>query len=385
MTEPELYLDHNASAPLLPEAREAVVAALAAGPGNPSSSHGAGRRLGRILGDAREHVARLVGAAPREVVFTSGATEANALGVLGLLEAAPGGLVTTEAEHESLLRLAEGFGRRGGAVRRAPVDPGGRFDAGEVLRLAREGVTVVSVTAAQGITGALQPVEDVAAGLAPAGVALHVDAAQAAGRVAARLPRGGPATMAVSGHKLGGPQGIGALIIADGTPWTHPFGEAAQELGRRPGTQAVALAAGFGAAARIAADDRERWAARAGALAALARPGILALAGAEDWSAAAPALPNTLLVAFAGCPGDAVLAALDQHGIRVSTGSACASGARVAPHVLVAGGREPSDAARAIRISFGREHDERDVERLVRALADVVSRVAAARRRVQKI
>ena len=372
----EVYLDGNASAPLRPEARSALLAALDLGPGNASSPHGAGRRLKKLLGDAREAVAALVGADPQEIVFTSGATEANALAIHGLLAATPGALATTRAEHASVARAAERAAAHGAAVRWTGVDRWGRWDADELLRAA-DGASVVAATLAQPVTGALEPAARVGAALA--GPSFHVDAAQALGRVPVDVAALGATTIAVSGHKIGAPHGVGALVLRRGARWTHPMGEGTQELGRRGGTEAVALIAAFGAAA---AAVRARGAAEAAEMARLTarlRVAVASLPGAEVLTPAEDALPNTLLVAFDGCPGESVMAALDARGIRVSTGSACASGARVPPEVLLAGGATRADAARAVRVSLSWASTAEDSDALVAALPEVLARVRGAR------
>lgn len=373
----EIYLDANASAPLRPESRAALVEVLDLGPGNASSPHGAGRRLRKALGDARDSVAALVGARPSEIVFTSGATESNALAILGALEASPGPLVTTRAEHSSVLRVAERVAAKGGEVRYAGVDRWGRYDAGEVLALSG-GAAVVSATLAQSVTGAIEPASEVGRRL-DFRTFFHVDAAQAAGRIGVIAGELRALSLSVSGHKMGGPQGIGALYVREGAPWRNPFGEGTQEMGRRAGTEAVALAAAFGAAARAGLSDERARSARAGSQVRTLRAAVMAIAGAEILTPEDLHLPNTLLVAFDGCPGDAVMAALDALGIRVSTGSACASGARLPPEVLVAGGRSRSEAARAVRISVSWATADGEILALAAALPEVVARVRAAR------
>jgi len=371
----EIYLDANASAPLRPEARAAVLAALDLGPGNASSPHGAGRRLRKVLGDAREAVAALVGARSSEIVFTSGATESNALACLGALAAAPGAFVTTRAEHPSVARVADRVETSGRVVRRAGVDRWGRFDADEVVRLA-DGAALVAVVLAQSVTGAVEPVAEVGARLR--GAAFHVDASQAAGRIDVDVRAIGATSASLSAHKLGGPQGVGALVVREGAAWRNPTADATQELGRRAGTEAVALAAGFGAAAVVAsARRRQESAAAADALAPLAAF-LDAAAGAHVLSPRERVLPNTLLAAFDGCAGDALMAALDARGVRVSTGSACASGARLPPEVLVAAGFAPSDAARAVRISASWATTRDEILALVAALPETLARVRVA-------
>jgi cysteine desulfurase len=372
----EVYLDGNASAPLRPQARDALAAALDLGPGNASSPHAAGRRLRKLLGDAREAIASLVGADPHEVVFTSGATEANALAIHGLLAATPGALATTRAEHPSVARAAERAASRGAEVRWAGVGRWGRWDAAELVRAA-DGAAVVAATLAQSVTGALEPVAR--AGAALSGASFHVDAAQALGRVPVDVKALGASTLAVSGHKIGGPHGVGALVVRRGTRWTHPLAEGTQEMGRRGGTEAVALIAAFGAAATAVRARGAEEAARMAKLLEQLRDAAAAMPGAQVLSPAEDALPNTLLVAFEGCAGDAVMAALDARGIRVSTGSACASGARVPPEVLLAAGASRADAARAVRVSLSWASEASDVAAFAGALPEVLARVRGAR------
>jgi cysteine desulfurase len=324
------YLDHNATSPLLPAAREALVSAL--GAANPSSPHAEGRAAAATLEAARREVAALAGVPPRDVIFTSGATEANAQ----VLAAAQGEAWASAVEHPSV---------RAWANRLLPVDRHGRLDLDALegaLSAAARPPAVVSLMAANHETGVLQPVSDAAALCARFGVPLHCDATQALGRVA--LPTG-PRWWTVSAHKLGGPRGIGALIGAPPHPALLRGGP--QERGARPGTVAVPLAAGFGAAA-AAARARGPW--PSGQTAAL-EEALVAL-GAQILGVGVPRLPNTTC-ALAALPGELLVMALDLAGVAVSTGAACASGAA-----------EPSATLRAmgldgvpVRFSLGYDTD----------------------------
>ena len=379
MAQPEeIYLDHDASAPLLPEARAAILRALDIGPGNPSSSHAAGRRLRRVLGDARQDVADLVGANSSEIVFTSGTSESNALGIRGLLGALPREkrrIVLTEAAHPGTLTLAEALREDGVDIAVVGVDAQGVVSVADLASATGEQPCVLSISAAQSVTGALQPVAAIGRALPEA--SLHCDAAQLVGRVPVEFHALGAATLAFSAHKMGGPRGIGALVIRDGAAFKAPDGEAAQERGRRAGTEAVALAAGFAAAATVA---RSWPVAHGAAWRALLQPlrAFVGEFGGGEVVTPDHALPNTLLVRFAGCPGDAVLAALDGVGIRVSTGTACASGARTPPRVLTTAGHSDVEASECIRVSVGVGSTERDVARLLGALRDALPRIRAA-------
>lgn len=378
----EVYLDANASEPLRPEAAEAVARAMTLRLGNPSSGHAAGRRARAILADAREAVADLVGATPAEIVLTSGATEANVLALRGALAAGAAGVALSRAEHPSLVRLAERLAAEGTDVRFAPVGRGGIADPA-ALAGAAPARGVVCLGAAQSVTGAVQDVAGLAAllGRDDAAPRLHCDATQAAGRIPLSVRALGAATLAISGHKFGAPAGIGALVVTDHAPWRAPHGEGSQELGRRPGTEAVLLAAGLAAAARAAAADLAARAARDAGHRVVLLAGLRALGGqflAPHDDATTGVLPNTVLVAFDGCPGDVLLAALDAEGIRVSAGTACTSLARTPPEVLLAAGVPTATAAAAIRVSLPWSTLRKDIEALLTSLAVAVPRARRA-------
>lgn len=382
-TEPrETYLDANASEPLRPEAAEAVARALALRLGNPSSGHAAGRRARAILAEAREAVAALVGSKPAEIVLTSGATEANVLATRGLLAGGAAGVALTRAEHPSLVRLAERLAAEGTDVRFAAVGRGGLVDpAALVAAVPARGVACL--LAAQSVTGAVQDVAGAAALLrrSDATAVLHCDATQAVGRIAVSVRALGATTLALSGHKFGAPAGIGALVVTEGATWRPPNGDGSQELGRRPGTEAVLLAAGLAAAARAAAADLAARAERDAGHRAALLDGLRDLGGSfltPHDDAATDVLANTLLVAFDGCPGDALLAALDADGIRVSAGTACTSLARTPPEVLIAAGVPPATAAAAIRVSLPWSTLRADIEALLASLAVAVPRARRA-------
>lgn len=378
----EIYLDANASEPIRPEARDAIARALTLRLGNPSSSHAAGRRARAILAEAREAVAALVEATPAEVVLTSGATEANVLALRGSLAAGAAGLALSRAEHPSLVRLAERLAAEGTDVRFAPVGRGGRVEP-EALAAVAPARGVVCLGAAQSVTGAVQDVAGLAARLGGGNAAprIHCDATQRVGRLAVSVRTLGAATLSLSGHKFGAPAGIGALVISREAAWRAPNGDGSQELGRRPGTEAVLLAAGLAAAARAAAADLSARAQRDAAHREALVTGLRALGGhliTPHDDPARDVLPNTALVAFDGCPGDALLAALDADGIRVSAGTACTSLARTPPEVLLAAGVATATAAAAIRVSLPWSTIRSDIEALLTSLAVAVPRARRA-------
>lgn len=368
------YADYNATAPLRPEARAAVLDALAL-VGNASSAHRDGARVRQLLETARAEVGALVGRPAREVVFTSGATEANALALTGLLR--PGDrLVTSAIEHASILETAAALAAAGVEVIRVAVTPEGELDSAALERALAGGARLASFGLANGEVGSvLAPgtVERLAAGTAH----LHLDAAQAVGRLPVAVPAG--ALLALSAHKLGGPAGIGALVVPDDVPLRPLLRGGAQERGRRAGTENVAGVAGFGAAARaVRAQHRaegERVRAQRDALWRRLAAEIQGLV--RNGPSLDRALPNTLNVTVPGISGDAVLVRLDLAGVSASLGSACAAGSPEPSHVLRAMGRDEAGARGGLRLSLGWASTAADVD----AIVDAVANAARAARR----
>ena len=369
------YFDWNATAPLRQEARAVMVTTLGL-TGNASSVHAEGRAARRLVEAAREQVAGLVGAEAKNVTFTSGATEANMLALTPAIEI--GGrkslrdrLFISAIEHPSV--------RSGGrfpadAVEELPVTGAGVVDL-HALRsaIARAERPFVSVMLANNETGVIQPIADIAAIVHTANGVLHVDAVQGPGRVACRIGELGADLMSLSAHKLGGPQGAGALVsrgdIHIGEPLIKGGG---QERGLRAGTENVAAIAGFGAAAAVSANqaDATRMAGSRDRLEA----GIKAiLPEVLIFGESAPRLPNTTLFAVPGMKAETAIISFDLNGIAVSSGSACSSGKVQASHVLAAMGVEPSLAQGAVRVSLGWSTSESDIENLLNALTKVVS------------
>ena len=334
MTE-ALYLDANATEPLRPEARAAVIAALDL-VGNPSSVHAEGRAARRILEQARAQVAARFGGRPQDLVFTAGATEANALAIQGLGQGRR--ILAGATEHPSVLRAAP-------VIATLPVLADGRIDLAALeAALAGQPPALVCLMAANNETGVLHPLAEVAALCAAHGARLHVDAVQLAGRLPLSLAALGADSLALSAHKLGGPKGAGALLLRPGLHLPAMLPGGGQERGRRGGTEALPAIAGLGAAAE-AADP-----ARAARLAPL-RDAIEAGLGLAGIGAAAPRLPNTTCLPLSGMAAESRVIALDLAGIRVSAGSACSSGKVGDSPVLLAMGLE--DAAKgAIRVSL---------------------------------
>lgn len=353
MTGARLYLDHNASSSLRPEARAAMLAALD-GHGNASSVHGEGRAARSLVEDAREQVAALVGCRPAEVVFTSGATEANCSVVRGPWRT----ILATGTEHESILEPARHVDA---TLIELPVDRDGVADLGPLTPfdtttddIGSAATSLLSLQMANNETGVCQDVAAAAQSAHAAGIAMHTDAVQACGRVAVDFAALGVDFMSVSSHKLGGPMGVGALIIRDGLQLPSLIGGGGQERRRRAGTENVAAIAGFGAAASVARDELAAESQRLADLRAHAEAVIQdAAPQAMIIGAGARRLPNTTCVAVPGEAAETMVIKLDLAGVAISAGSACSSGKVGASHVLTAMGVPGEIARSAIRISMG--------------------------------
>lgn len=364
MTE-RIYLDWNATAPLRSEARAAALAALDVS-GNPSSVHGEGRAARRLIEQAREQVAALVGAEPRNVVFTSGGTEANMLALVPL--AARERLLISAIEHPSVLA---GGRFPAGNVERLPVTRDGQIDltALEQRLAALRDRALVSIMAANNETGVIQPVAQAAGLVHSAGGLLHVDAVQAAGRIGWDINAMGADLVTLSAHKIGGPKGVGALIGRTGLDAFKPLiTGGGQERGARAGTENVAGIAGFGAAAAAACASLAAEAARMGALRERLETGLKAASPqVVVFGIEAERLPNTTLFAVPGMKAETAVIAFDLEGVAVSAGAACSSGKVQASHVLAAMG-VPSQLARAaVRVSLGPTTTESDVDGFIAA------------------
>ncbi len=358
-----VYLDHNATSPIRPEAAAAMVEALGMS-ANPSSVHAAGRRARAIVEDARALVARLVGAAPADLIFTSGGTEANALAIAGAAESASR-LIIGATEHEAVAANAAAIAASNGLeIEIWPVDRHGVADLGW-LKARLEGLSLderpfVAMLLANNETGVIQPVAAAAALVHAADGWLHVDAVQAAGKIATDMASLGADTLALSAHKLGGPQGVGALVQANGVQVRPLLRGGGQERGLRAGTENVSGIAGFAAAAQAALHDLDSAQVQAAWRdAAAAR---LAAAGAIVVAEAANRLPNTLCVAAPGFASELQVMGLDLEGVMVSAGAACSSG-RVKPSGVLTAMGLGEIAGCAIRASGGWTTTEQDWDR----------------------
>jgi cysteine desulfurase len=378
-----VYLDYNATAPLRPEARAALLAALAA-PANPSSVHGFGRAARRIAESAREEVAALAGGEPKRVIFTSGGTEANNLAIaLSRTHAGVARLVVSAIEHDSVLRPARAIGL---PVTEVPAGPDGAvspdamamaLDAG--AREVGEGPALVCLMLANNETGAIQPVAEVTRLAHARGALVLCDAVQAAGKIPLDLAALGCDFLTLSAHKLGGTTGSGALVARD--DWTPAplIRGGGQELGQRAGTENLAGIAAFGAAARAARAALPE-ADRIAGLRDRLQAALLAAVPSAPVYGAGPArqgqgrLPNTLCIGMPGVPAETQVMALDLAGVAVSAGSACSSGKVTPSHVLTGMGLPEQAAREALRFSLGWASTEAEIDRAAAVWIALASR-----------
>jgi cysteine desulfurase len=372
-----VYADYAAAAPLRPEARAAMLDALDAGLGNPSSAHAPGCRARARLEAAREEVAAALAVHPLEVLFTSGATEANNLALAGVVAArcAAGRIAVPTTEHASVLAPARALAARGHVVVELAVDASGRTAAADVAAARPDLLSVALVNAE---TGVVQDVVALAAAARAHAALVHVDAAQAPAFLPVALAVLGADLLTLSSPKLGGPAGAGALVVRRGTRLAALAHGGPQEQGRRAGSENVAAIVGFATALALAVAERGREVPRLAALHQRLRAGIVAAWPGARFTLAAdvPAAPHVLSVMLPGAVGEDVVAALDLEGVAASTGSACAAGAAEPSHVLLAMGRMPAEARAALRLSVGWCSTAADVDTIVRALARVRTRVA---------
>ena len=393
MSSRTVYLDHAATTPMVPAAIEALTRELAE-VGNASSLHASGRRARRVVEESRETIAQAIGSRPGEVVFTSGGTESDNLALKGIFwsrraaDPARVRILATSVEHHAILDPLLWLEQREGAqVEFMPVDEAGRLRV-DALREAVErdpaSVALVSVMWANNEVGTLQPIEDVVAIAHAHGIPVHTDAVQAVGAVPVDFAASGVDALSLTGHKVGGPVGAGALVVRRELEVTALVHGGGQERDIRSGTSATPAIAGFAAAVELAVKQQPEYAAGVGALRRRLVEGVLrevpdaVLNGAEIDPPGVHRLPGNAHFGFPGCEGDSLLMLLDARGIECSTGSACSAGVPQASHVLLAMGQEEESARGSLRFSLGHSSTEADVDVLVDAIGPCVERARAA-------
>lgn len=373
-----VYLDNNATTRVAPEVVEAMTPYLTEFYGNPSSVHRLGAKPAEAVRAARRQVAGLFGCSDQEVVFTSCGTESNNLAIAGILEAAPGKrhIVTTTVEHAAINRVVDRMESRGYGVTRVPVDGDGRLDFGALEGAIRDETALVTAMWANNETGVLFPIDQIAAVTQSRDVPLLVDAVTAAGKVPIDLRKIPVDLLAMSGHKLHAPKGVGVLFCREGVPLTSAMLGAGQERGRRPGTENVPGIVGMGVACELAAGSVDVYDTGVCRLRDRMEDGLTAtIPDIAITGAAVPRVPNTSNVVFRGVNAGDMLQALDGAGICASAGTACKSASGQVSGVLLAMGLEPQDAAAAIRFSLSAWTTEDDIDYVIDAIPALVTKL----------
>ncbi len=376
-----IYLDHNAGAPLRVEAAAAISRLLADAGGNPSSVHRAGQRSRRMLEAARAQVAAIIGTEPRQIVFTSGGTESNNLAIFGAITAASRRrkIISSEMEHSSILAPLTELERRGFDVVLIAPDADGRIDLARVLAALDSETALVTLGLANSEVGTIQDLAPLASECGSKGALLHVDAAQAVGRIPVDVSVLGCDLMTLSGHKLGAPAGIGALYVRDSARIAPTVFGGPHESGMRAGTPNLLGAVAFGVAAAAAMNAMATESERIGSLASSLLTRLReAIPGLRLNGPTVGRLPNTLNLTFPGVLGESMLIALDLEGVEVSMGSACAAGAVEPSHVLRAMGRSIADARSSLRISLGWSNTAAEIDAVASIIPAIWRHVAEA-------
>ena len=373
-----LYLDHNATTPVRPEVAEAMTEVLRHEFGNPSSVYEEGAAARARVETARGCLAELLGTTPRSIRFTSGATEANNALLFGLL--APGDhVVTTAVEHPSVSEPLALLAERGVRVTRVAPDADGCVSTADVIAEISDQTRLVSVIWANNETGALAPIEEIAAHCRERGVLVHSDATQAVGKLAIDLSSVPVDFLSTSAHKLGGPKGVGAMIVREGVALPSFLHGGGQERGLRGGTENVAGIVGLGVACELAIAEGAARTARYAELRDRLWAGIESKVAGVRWNGDPDRLlGNTLNVEFTGVAGEVLVQALDLEGVAVSAGAACHSGSIEPSKVLSAMGRTPEQARGSLRFSVGWGVDEAQIDQVIGLLGSLVPRVRAA-------
>ena len=367
---PPIYLDHAATTPVRPEVLEAMIPFLGPRFGNPSSTHRWGREARAALDESRERVAQCFGAAPDEICFTSGGTEANNLAELGgwrILKAqGKTAVVSCAVEHKAVLQAVHQAAKEGAEERMISVQRDGTLDLDDARTKITSGDTaLVSVMWINNETGVIQPIADLAALSKAAGAVFHTDAVQAFGKVEVNAKTVPFDFVSVSGHKFGAPKGIGAFFIRRGTPLEPLFFGGSQDRGRRPGTENVPAAVGLARAMELAVEEREsHWIQLAAMRDRLEAQLLERIPDAVVHGRGAKRAPHVLSISVPGTDSESMLMALDLQGVACSSGSACQSGSVSPSHVLAAMGVRADIAGAAIRMSFGALSTARDVDRV---------------------
>ncbi len=372
------YLDNNATTRVAPEVVEAMLPFLTEQWGNPSSAYSFGKTVGKAVAEAREKVAALINANPREIIFTSCGTESNNAAINSALTSQPGKrhLITTAVEHSANIKFGESLEKRGCEVTWIPVDRAGQLDVHEIHEAIREDTAVVSVMTANNETGVIYPVEEIAAICRSKGVLFHTDAVQTPGKLKLDVKSMEADYLSLSAHKLHAPKGIGILYVRKGVSFQPYVMGGEQEQGRRGGTENVASMVAFGKAAEIAMASLDKDLGRIKALRDRMEEGIFnTIEGVSRNGAKKPRLANTSNLSFANCEAGAILLLLDREGICASSGSACTTGSLAPSHVLTAMGLTPELAMGAVRLSLSKYSTDKEIDHLLEKLPEIIAKL----------
>jgi cysteine desulfurase len=372
------YLDNNATTRVAPEVVEAMLPFLTEQWGNPSSAYSFGKTVGKAVAEAREKVAALINANPREIIFTSCGTESNNAAINSALTSQPGKrhLITTAVEHSANIKFGESLEKRGCEVTWIPVDRAGQLDVHEIHEAIREDTAVVSVMTANNETGVIYPVEEIAAICRSKGVLFHTDAVQTPGKLKLDVKSMEADYLSLSAHKLHAPKGIGILYVRKGVSFQPYVMGGEQEQGRRGGTENVASMVAFGKAAEIAMASLDKDLGRIKALRDRMEEGIFnTIEGVSRNGAKEPRLANTSNLSFANCEAGAILLLLDREGICASSGSACTTGSLAPSHVLTAMGLTPELAMGAVRLSLSKYSTDKEIDHLLEKLPEIIAKL----------
>ena len=369
-----IYFDNSATTPVLPEVLEAMRPYFGEHFGNASSIHHHGQETRAAVETARASVAKLLGCRPPEIVFTSGGTEADNLAIFGIAGAGDH-VITSSIEHHAVLNSCKHLEEQGCDVTYLPVDEHGTVNPDDVRSALRSSTKLISVMMANNETGVLQPVEEIGRIATEADVYFHTDAVQAAGKLPLNVDALRCDLLAISGHKLHAPQGVGALYVRKGTTLEAMMYGGRHERSRRAGTENVPGTVGLGKAAEIAAARMERCDGDVAAMRNRLEQALTRIERAGVNGAGVPRVPQTLSISFDGIEGEALVIALDLKGLAVSTGAACSSGAIEPSHVLTAMGLAPEQARSSIRLSLGEQNTMEEVEVAIALVAETVARL----------
>jgi cysteine desulfurase len=372
------YLDNNATTRVAPEVVEEMLPFLTEHWGNPSSAYSFGKAVGQAVAEAREKVAALINASPREIIFTSCGTESNNAAINSALAIQPGKrhIITTVVEHSANIKFGQSLEKRGCEVTWIPVDRAGQLDVHEIYEAIRKDTAIVSVMMANNETGVIYPIEEIAAICRAKGVPFHTDAVQTPGKLKLDVKAMEVDFLSLSAHKLHAPKGIGLLYVRKGVSFQPYVMGGGQEQGRRGGTENVANIVAFGKAAEIAMASLEDNLDRIRALRDRMEGGIMdAIDGVTRNGAKEPRLANTSNLSFVNCEAEAILLLLDRERICASSGSACTTGSLAPSHVLTAMGMTPELAMSAVRLSLSKYSTDGEVDHLLAKMPEIITKL----------